>query len=90
METKGVNILENVLRKNQGADVMVYISHALYGNQKIKTKLKYIYNEKQVGILVGEQQIYINKCNIKNYGVKDGIFFADDIMEIKIKLNKAG
>lgn len=87
MKTKG---LENALREIQGADVMVYISHALYGDQKIKTKLQYVYNDEQVGLYVGEQKIYINKGDIKNYGVKDGIFFADDIMEIKIKLNKAG
>ena len=60
METKGVNILENTLRENQGADVMVYISHALYGDQKIQTKLRYIYDNEQVGLLVGEQKIYIS------------------------------
>lgn len=87
MKTKG---LENALREIQGADVMVYISHALYGDQKIKTKLKYVYDNEQVGLYVGEQKIYINKGGIKNYGIKDGIFFADDIMEIKIKLNNAG
>ena len=85
METKGVNILENALRENQRADVMVCISHALYGDQKIKTKLRCVCNEEQIGLLIGEQKIYIQKGNIKNYGVKDGIFFADDIMEIKIK-----
>ena len=90
METKGVNILENTLRENQGADVMVYISHALYGDQKIQTKLRYIYDNEQVGLLVGEQKIYISRDKIKSYGVKDGIFFADDIMNIKIKLNNAG
>lgn len=87
METKG---LENVLRENNGADVMVCISHALYGDQKIKTKLRYICNNDHVGIVVGEQKIYINKKDIVSYcGTKDGIFFADDVMKINIKLNKA-
>lgn len=86
METKG---LENALRENNGADVMVCISHTLYGDQKIKTKLRYVCNNEYVGIAVGEQSIYIRKKDIVSYGVKDNIFFADDVMKINIKLNKA-
>ena len=89
MITNGINILEKTLRENKGADVMVYISHRLYGDQKLKCNLDYIYNNEHIGLCVGTQRIYINKRDIIDYGIKDGIYFADDVMEIKIKLNMA-
>ena len=84
-----MNILKRTLIENQGADVMVYISHALYGDQKIKTKLDCIVNDDHIGFCIGKQKIYINQGEIKDYGIKDGIYFADDIMKISIKLNIA-
>ena len=89
MITNGINILEKTLRENKGADVMVYISHCLYGDQKLKCKLDYIFNDEHIGLCVGTQRIYIHKKNIINYGVEDGIYFADDVMEVRIKLNRA-
>ena len=87
METNGVNVLEKTLRENKGADVMVYISHCLYGDQKIKTTLDYIFDAKHIGICVGLQEIYIDKNKIVDCGIEDGIYFADDVMKIQIKLN---
>ena len=89
MITNGINILEKTLRENKGADVMVYISHCLYGDQKLKCELEPIIDNEHIGLCVGTQRIYINKADIVDYGIKDGIYFADYIMEVRIKLNRA-
>ena len=86
METKGINILEDKLREYQGGDAVISISHKLYGSQKLKVKLDYIWDERRVGFRANNQDIYMDKHNIVDYGTKDGIYFADDIMEIKIKM----
>ena len=82
-----MNILEETLKKNNGKDAMISISHKLYGNQKIKCKLDYIFDDGRIGFkAINGQDIFIYKNHIKNYGTKDGIYFADDLMEIRIKL----
>lgn len=86
METKGINILKNKLREYKGEDAVISISHKLYGNQKLKCKLDYIFDEQRIGFCINQQEIYIDKNRIVDYGTKDGIYFADDIMEIKIKM----
>ena len=86
---KGINILEKTLRENNGTDVCIDISHKLYGPQKIKCKLDYIFDDERIGFRVNGQEIFIYKSDIIDYGVKDGIYFADKMMEIKIKLNMA-
>lgn len=86
---KGINILEKVLRENNGRDAIISISHKLYGTQKIKCDLDYIFDSERVGFRVKNgQEIFIYKSDIVDYGIKDGIYFADNIMEIKIKLNR--
>ena len=86
METKGMNILEEKLREYQGGDAFISISHKLYGSQKLKVKLDYIWDEERIGFRANKQEIYIYKDKLVNYGAKDGIYFADDIMEIRIKM----
>lgn len=87
---KGINILEEILSKNKGADAKISISHKLYGAQKIKCELDYIFDSERIGFKAKNgQEIFIYKSEIVDYGIKDGIYFADSIMEIKIKLNIA-
>ena len=87
---KGINILEEELRKNNGIDAIISISHKLYGSQKIKCALDYIFDNERIGFRVKNgQEIFVYKSDIINYGIKDGIHFADNLMEIKIKLNRA-
>ena len=87
---KGINILEDILNKNKGVDAIISISHKLYGAQKIKCELDYIFDNERIGFRVKNgQEIFIYKSDIVDYGIKDGIYFADNIMEIKIKLNMA-
>ena len=85
---KGINILEKTLRENNGTDVCIDISHKLYGPQKIKCELNYICNDERIGFRVKNgQEIFIYKSDIVDYNIKDGIYFADNIMEINIKLH---
>lgn len=87
---KGINTLEEILRENQWEDAIISIFHKLYGTQKIKCKLDCILDEQRIGFKVkNENEIYIYRVDLIDYGVKDGIYFADDIMKINIKLNKA-
>lgn len=86
---KGISILEEVLRENKGVDAMISISHKLYGDQKIKCELDYIFDEERVGFRVNNgQEIFIYRVDLVDYGTKDGIYFADNVMEIRIKLNR--
>lgn len=87
---KGINILEKTLRENKGIDAIISISHKLYGPQKIKCKLDYIFDNERIGFRVKNgQEIFIYRSDIVDYGIKDGIYFADNIMDINIKLNMA-
>ena len=87
---KGINILEKTLREYQGEDASVSISHKLYGAQKIKCVLDYIFDSERIGFRVKNgQEIFIYRSNIVDYGIKDGIYFAENVMDIKIKLNRA-
>ena len=88
MEIKGINIIEEALKKYQWEGATISISHKLYGNQKIKLKLDCIFDNKRIGFRVKNgQEIFVYKDEIVSYGIKDGIYFADQLMEIKIKLH---
>lgn len=88
MENKGINIIEEALKRNKGEDATISIFHKLYGGtQKIQLKLDYICDEERVGFRVKNgQEIFVYKKDIIRYGIKDGIYFADELMEISIKL----
>ena len=89
VETKGINVLEKAFIRNNGKDATISISHKLYGNQKIRCKLDYIFDNQRIGFkVISGQEIFIYRNDLVNYGVKDGIYFADNIMEIKIKLHE--
>ena len=85
---KGINILEKTLRENKGVDACIGIYHKLYGPQKIKCELDYIFDNERIGFRVKNgQEIFIYKSDIVDYNIEDGIYFADNIMEINIKLH---
>lgn len=87
METKGINILEEKLKEYQWGDAMISISHKLYGAQKLKIKLNYIWDNERVGFRVASgQEIFVYKQDLVDYGTKDGIYFADELMKIEIKI----
>jgi len=87
MKKKGINIIEEALKKHEGEDATVSISHKLYGEQKIKLKLDCIFDERRIGFKVKNgQEIFVYRDEIVDCGTKDGIYFADELMEINIKL----
>ena len=87
METKGINLLEKALKENNGRVAMISISHKLYGNQRLKCKLDYIFDGNRIGFRVKDgQEKFIYKNDLVDYGTKDGIYFADDLMKIEIKI----
>lgn len=86
VETKGMSILKDKLKEYKGEDAVISISHKLYGNQKLKCKFDYIFDKQRIGFYINKQEIYIDRDKIVDYGTKDGIYFADDIMEIRIKM----
>ena len=89
MEIKGINVIEEVLKKHNGENAVIRISHKLYGTQKIKLKLDYVFDEERVGFRVKNgQEIFVYKNEIVDYGTKDGIYFADELMEVNIKLHR--
>lgn len=89
METKGINILEAALKEYNGKDAIVSISHKLYGLQKIQTQLDFIMDNERIGVRVKNgQEIFVYQKDLVDYGTKDGIYFADELMEISIKLNR--
>jgi len=82
----GIKELINELKKIDGANVKVNITHKLYGDQNIQVALHLIDNEERLGLLVNEQEIYINKREIRDVGNNiDLWYFADDVMCIKIR-----
>ena len=88
MDKTGIEALIEALEKNRGAGAIISICHQLYGNQKVKCDLDYIFDTDRVGVRVKSgQEIFIYRKNLISYGTKDGIYFADDLMEIKIKLD---
>lgn len=84
---KGIYIIEEALKGHQGADATISISHKLFGNQKIKCKLDCILDGERIGARVmDEHELFIYRKDLVDCGIKDGIYFTDDLMEIKIKL----
>ena len=86
MNIKGINEL---LEKYNGKDATIRISHKLFGTQKIELKLSYIFDKNRIGFRVGNgQEIFIYTNDIIYFGIGNGIYFADDLMRIDIKLHE--
>ena len=84
---KGIYIIEEALKEHQGVDATISISHKLFGRQKVECKLDFIFDEERIGARVKDgYELFIYRKDLVDYGIKDGIYFTDDLMEIKIKL----
>lgn len=87
VETKGINLLEKELKEYNGRVAMISTSHKLYGDQKLKCKLDYIFDDNRIGFRVKDgQEKFIYKVDLVDCGIKDGIYFADDLVKIEIKI----
>ena len=84
--SRGIEDLIEVLKKIEGKNVWINITHDLYGDQNIKCAFQLLNDGERLGFLVGEQEIYINKNEICNIGIKGNLVcFADKVMCIKIR-----
>lgn len=86
MVAYGIKDLINELKKVEGSHVWIHIGNKLYGDQNVKCAFQIVNDEKRLGFLINNQEIYIKKEKICNIGIKGGLYyFADDIMCIKIR-----
>ena len=86
MNTNGIKELIEVLKKINGENVWIHVKHDLYGDQNLKCAFQLLSDEERLGFLIGEQEIYIERNRIENFGTQDNLFyFADDLMCIKIR-----
>lgn len=82
----GIEKFIEELNKINGKHVKIDIVHKLYGNQTIEYDLCILNDKGRLGFCINEQEIYINKGCILDYGVTEGTYFwADKIMAIKIQ-----
>lgn len=68
--------------KGDGAEISIV--HKLYGDQKLRCEFFPLIREK-IGFNIKGQEIYIDENKINKVCLEDGIYFADDVMEIHIK-----
>ena len=79
------NFIED-LNKINGKYVVINITHKLYGKQKIEYDLCILNDEGRLGFHINEQEIYLNKNDILDYGIKSGMYFwVDKLMRIEIQ-----
>lgn len=81
---KEIKQLIKAMESIQGDGAEISIVHKLYGEQKLRCQFTPIINER-IGFNIKGQEIYIEKDKINKICLENDIWFADDVMEIKIK-----
>lgn len=86
MAKDNLKLVVDKLKKFNGVSVFIKIKHQLYGDQSIQCAFQLINDEERLGFSVNEQEIFIYKSHICNFGRNDGsYYFADDVMRIEIR-----
>ena len=79
------NFIEELNEVN-GKRVKIKITHKLYGDQTIEYDLCVLNDEGRLGFHINEQEIYLNKRDILDYGIIEGVYFwADKVMRLEIQ-----
>ena len=82
----GIEKFIEELNKINGKHVKIDIVHKLYGNQTVEYDLCILNDKGRLGFYINEQEIYVNKGYILDYGIIEGMYFwTDKIMAIKIQ-----
>lgn len=82
----GIEKFIEELNKINGKHVKIDIVHKLYGNQTVEYDLCILNDKGRLGFYINEQEIYVNKGYILDYGIIGGMYFwTDKIMAIKIQ-----
>lgn len=86
MIISGIENFVEELKKINGKQVKIDIAHKLYGSQKIEYDLCVLEDEGRLGFVINEQEIYLRKRDIIDYGMIKGMYFwADKIMKVEIQ-----
>lgn len=86
MIISGIEKFIEELKKINGKQVKIDIAHKLYGSQKIECGLCVLEDEGRLGFFINEQEIYLNKRDIIDYGMIKGMYFwADKLMRVEIQ-----
>lgn len=86
MIISGIEKFIEELKKINGKQVKINIAHKLYGSQKIEYGLCVLEDEGRLGFSINEQEIYLNKWDIVDYGIIKGMYFwADKLMRVEIQ-----
>ena len=82
----GIRDFIKEINKLDGKRVNITITHILYGNQNIETYFKIIDDASRLGFKINDQEIYIEKEGLCNFGIIEGTYyFASDLMRIELK-----
>jgi len=82
----GIEKFIEELNEINGKHVKIEITHKLYGDQTIEYDLCVLNDKGRLGFHVNEQEIYLNKWDILDYGIVKGVYFwADRVMRLEIQ-----
>ncbi len=81
----GIEKFIEEVSKINGKHVRIEIQHKLYGNQVLEYGLCLLNDKGRLGFYINDQEIYLIKGAILDYGINKGMYFwADQVMTIKI------
>ena len=82
----GIEKFIEELSEINGKHVRIEITHKLYGDQSIEYDLRILNDEGRLGFCINDQEIYLIKGAILDYGINKGMYFwKDQVMTIKMQ-----
>lgn len=82
----GIERFIEELMEINGKYVKIEIQHKLYGSQTLEYGLCLLDDRGRLGFHINDQDIYVIKGAILDYGINKGMYFwADQVMTIKIQ-----
>ena len=77
------------LRQSENKKAKVLLKHSLWGEQKFITNELHIIDDERVGVVLKDQELFIYKDNIKDFGVDaDKLWVTDGRLTITVIVNK--
>ena len=77
------------LRQSENKKAKVLLKHSLWGEQKFITNELHIIDDERAGVVFKDQELFIYKDNIKDFGVDaDKLWVTDGRLTITVIVNK--
>ena len=77
------------LRQSENKKAQVLLKHSLWGEQKFITNELHIIDDERVGVVFKDQELFIYKDNIQDFGVDaDKLWVTDGRLTITVIVNK--